>query len=1198
MSGDEGHGGGGGAGERTETPRAKPRPLITPEPFNGTGSFNDWVDHFEGVAAVNEWDDAAKLLWMRVRLVGRAQTAYGRLPETSKGDYDSLKKALKERFEPDSKKELYLSEFSTRKRKTGEGWAEYADELRVLADRAFPDLDEKARERLALNQYLSQLDNPQVAFNVKQKRPDKLVDAVSTTLEMESYLLPRSHKVASVDMLESQVVAAVQSKQDAMMEMLQTMMERLDRLEKQVPHANPPPSTRVNRPNTVICHKCGQAGHFARGCASSQRTNRPASENTVATVPKNCNFVISGTMNGIPTKYFLDTGAAVTLLRKDKWDSLLSASTSLKPWTGRPLVGVAGNPLEVWGTAFVDIEIAGEHFHTQIVVASALTAEAILGGDFLRDNQCALEIGQRRLSFGGRGVAITMDDTSAEPVIVQARVTLDETVHIPAFSEKEVPARINKQLREGAWVLEGDRSGRLPVSVANALVNVTSHYVPVRMINTQCEPVVVFKGTKVGVVEEAALPSPVAAVEPGIPTNDNISTKKQEMLQRMAENCTMSEELTPEQREQFYLLLLANADVFADDDHPGRTSLIKHRIDTGNSPPVRQPVRRVSPHKREEASCLLKDMLDKKIIQPSRSPWASPIVLVPKKDGSVRFCIDYRKVNAATRRDAYPLPRIDDTLDTLAGARWFSTLDMVSGYWQVELEEGDKEKTAFCTQEGLFEFNVLPFGLCNGPATFQRLMDLVLTGLQWSSCLVYLDDVVVVGRSFEEHLLNLQNVFERLRQAGLKLKPKKCAFLKKEVVYLGHLVSREGISTDPSKIDKVANWSEPTSTKEVQQFLGFANYYRRFIQNFSQIAKPLHRLTERNCPFKWTPECQQSFDNLRVKLTTAPVLAYPDYSRPFILDTDASDSGIGAVLSQKDDEGQEHVVAFASRSLSKAERRYCVTRRELLAVVVFTQHFRPYLLGREFTLRTDHGSLTWLQSFRDPEGQLARWLEKLQQFNFNVVHRQGKSHQNADALSRLPCNQCGRTEQQVVMPISQASEDDAHQPEMRKLQQRDPDIDAVLKAKEKQAKPDTDQQKAQSLETRRLFQLWEQLVIRDGVLFRQWESPDGSKIVHQLVMPKSERETVVRDLHEGAVGCHLGESKVLEKLKERFYWPGHARDIKNWCQTCSACAQRKHPTPKNKAKLQTVCVMKMVATDILGPSPESEGIDYVQPSPY
>ena len=311
---------------------------------------------------------------------------------------------------------------------------------------------------------------------------------------------------------------------------------------------------------------------------------------------------------------------AVTLLRKDKWDALPLTTTPLKPWTGRPLVGAAGSPLEVWETTFVDIEIAGEHFHTQIVVASALTAEAILGGDFLGENQCSLEMGQRLLRFGNRGITITMDDRSSKPVIVQAQVTLCETVRIPAFSEREVPARIDKPLRDGVWVLEGDRSGRLPVSVANALVDVTSYDVPVRMINTCCEPVDVFKSAKVGTVEEATLPIPVAAVEPGTAGNEDISEQKQKMLRDMMEDCAASEELTPEQRDQFHLLLLANADVFSNDAHPCPTNLVKHRIDTGSSPPIRQPMRRVAPHKREEASRLLKDMLDRKIIQPSGSP--------------------------------------------------------------------------------------------------------------------------------------------------------------------------------------------------------------------------------------------------------------------------------------------------------------------------------------------------------------------------------------------------------------------------------------------------------------------------------------------------------------------------------------------------------------------------------------------------
>ena len=258
---------------------------------------------------------------------------------------------------------------------------------------------------------------------------------------------------------------------------------------------------------------------------------------------------------------------------------------------------------------------------------------------------------------------------------------------------------------------------------------------------------------------------------------------------------------------------------------------------------------------------------------------------------------DYRKVNSVTRKDAYPLPRIDDTLDTLAGSQLFSTLDLISGYWQVEVDSKDREKTAFCTPLGLFEFRVMPFGLCNAPATFQRLMDLVLAGLQWTSCLVYLDDVIIVGKTFEEHLLHLREVLIRLREAGLKLQPSKCSFCQKKVEFLGHIVSDKGVATDPAKTAQVAKWPTPSSQKEVQQFLGLASYYRRFVKDFATIAKPLHRLTEKTMDFKWTSECQSAFEELRRNLTAAPILAFPDFEKPFILDTDASDFGVGAVLS-------------------------------------------------------------------------------------------------------------------------------------------------------------------------------------------------------------------------------------------------------------------------------------------------------------
>ena len=405
-------------------------------------------------------------------------------------------------------------------------------------------------------------------------------------------------------------------------------------------------------------------------------------------------------------------------------------------------------------------------------------------------------------------------------------------------------------------------------------------------------------------------------------------------------------------------------------------------------------------------------------------------------------------------------------------------------------------------------------------------MDLVLAGLQMSQCLVYIDDVIVVGRTFDEHLCNLREVFERVRGAGLKLKPSKCAFLQERVFYLGHEVSRKGVATDPTKINQVAHWPVPQSTKDEQKFLGLASYYRRFVRNFASIAKPLHQLTEKTATFEWTVECQEAFAELRHKLCTAPVLAFPDFTKPFILDTDASNTGIGGVLSQLDEQGQEHVIAFASRTLSKSERRYCVTRRELLAVVVFTQQFRPYLLGREFTLRTDHGSLSWLQSFKEPEGQLARWLEKLQEFHFRIVHRPGKKHANADAMSRRPCDQCGRLDDDAlgshsladmggesivaVSPIFMDTSPvgDGTPAKLRQLQLDDPSIRFVLEAKEADKRPVEDVIKAKGIEVRKLVQIWDQLVVSNGVLRRRFEDVEGKTAVCQWVVPKEHRKEI------------------------------------------------------------------------------------------
>ena len=293
--------------------------------------------------------------------------------------------------------------------------------------------------------------------------------------------------------------------------------------------------------------------------------------------------------------------------------------------------------------------------------------------------------------------------------------------------------------------------------------------------------------------------------------------------------------------------------------------------------------------------------------------------------------------------------------------------------------------------------------------TFERLMETVLAGLHWQICLIYLDDVIVIGKTFEDMIKNLSVIFERLQQAGLKLKARKCKLFGKSVEFLGHIITETGVETDPSKTRCIENWPTPKTAKEVRAFIGLCSYYRRFVYRFAEIAKPLHKLTEKNQPFVWTEECSMSFQALKKKLVEAPVLIHPDFT---------SDLSIGAVLSQDTEDG-ECVIAYASRTLSKSERRYCVTRKEMLALVYFVKYFRHYLYGRQFTIRTDHGSLRWLMNFKNPEGQVARWLKFLSSFDMKIEHRPGRSHRNADGVSRIPCRQCGQ--------------DDVEEPEESKL---------------------------------------------------------------------------------------------------------------------------------------------------------------------
>ena len=459
--------------------------------------------------------------------------------------------------------------------------------------------------------------------------------------------------------------------------------------------------------------------------------------------------------------------------------------------------------------------------------------------------------------------------------------------------------------------------------------------------------------------------------------------------------------LTAPQARRVLAVLLKYVNVFAATDLDiGRFTALVHYVKTGKAFPIKQGMRRTPLGFEGEEKKTIDSMLDAGVIEPSRSEWASPPVLVRKKDGSWRYCIDYRSVNNVTVKDAYPLPLIEECIDSLAGKKWFCTLDMNSGYWQIPVAAEDKEKTAFLTRYGLYQFTRMPFGLSNSPATFQRAMHMVLNGLIWERVIVYLDDINVMGATVEETLDHLEVVLQRFQEFGLKLKPRKCALFLSEAKFLGRLATREGVHVTDEHIKSVREWPVPKSKKELQQFLGFLNYHRGFIQGLAGMSAPLYELTGLRVEWKWTEEHQKAFELLKGVMTSPPVLGYPNSSDLFILDTDASDYAIGAALSQVQD-AREVPISFASKALNAKQRQYCTTRKELLAVVVFVQHYEHYLLGRPFLIRTDHASLAWLMRFKRIGGQLCRWLEYLARFSYSIQHRSGQKHSNADGLSRI-----------------------------------------------------------------------------------------------------------------------------------------------------------------------------------------------------
>ncbi|GFW99814.1 retrovirus-related Pol polyprotein from transposon 412 [Trichonephila clavipes] len=1119
------------------------KPSIKLSTYDGKSSWQVYKTQFSIVADANQWDSQTKACQLAASLRADAADILQTLPETQRLDFDALVNALELRFGEKCVKDYSRLQLKSRQQKVSETLQELATDVERLSHLAFSDCPTEVREVLALQHFIDGVRDPEIQKALRMADLKDLKGALVFAMKFEA-----AQQATRKDRHPIRAVNESDTSNSSVERLERQMRSFMNRVESLM-------SQKADGKKTLKCWTCGREGHLQRSCRARQgaETNS-ASRKEVSEKLINGHLVgrrlpdfgkphfqvcqistkstgengifIMGHVNELPCNMIIDTGANVSIIRND----LAQKLTEKLIWTLPRVVlqTVTGKKIDIHGKLKVKIKFGDTTYQHAVYVAD-IADPFILGLDFLKEHGFTLDFNKNELRSIHEEVTIFKIEHGTESI---RQVTANENITIPPRTEIIVPGYIGNDVSFNSGLIGSAENKANGLLIASTLVDLSRKTIPVRICNVTEKPRVFQKG------EVLATCSPVTCVCKS--SSLLLSNSPQQLTPDLLENA----ELSPKQKSSAERLFQEFEDVFSRNSSDiGHTTVTQHRIDTADHPPIKQHPRRLPFAKQEEVGTLLREMQENDIIEPSSSPWASPIVLVRKKDGSTRFCVDYRKLNDVTKKDSYPLPRIDDTLDTLSGHKWFSTLDLKSGYWQVEIHPEDREK-----QHSL-------------PAKDYGSS---------KSCR---------GRTFEEHLQNIRKVLSKLSDANLKLNPSKCKFFQKEVNYLGHIISAEGVRTDPEKVFAVKNWKRPENLRELRSFLGLCTYYRKFVKGFSNIARPLHKLTESKQKFQWTKECEDSFLQLKEALTSSPILIYPQPDKPFILDTDASNKSVGAVLSQEID-GQERVVAYWSKCLSKPERNYCVTRKELLAIVKAIEHFHHYVYGQKFLLRTDHASLTWLMNFRNTEGQVARWIQRLNEYYFDIRHRKGSSHGNADALSRRPCPEncrhCSRVETKYDYAIRQITTSTATPPDpwsdekVREDQMADPDIKPLIEFMESSSnKPSWQDISAYSPTTKQYWALWNSLHLRNGVLYRKFESEDGKTFRWQLVLPRSRIPEVLKELHGSPTGGHFGVMKTLHRVRERFCWG----------------------KPRKLHRYNVGAPFERIAFDILGPLPRTASVN-------
>lgn len=816
--------------------------------------------------------------------------------------------------------------------------------------------------------------------------------------------------------------------------------------------------------------------------------------------------------NNVNCLALVDTGATVSCISQAMMNEM---KVECKGSEVRGLSAVNGSVLKVMGKCDIIFGLEEFLFRQEFIIVNNLSCNIILGQDFLVKNRACIDFGNYWLSFP------------------QGKINF---FHPKILKQKNEIEFVSKQNGGNTSLNEqtvSDMSGgdmRQSIDFVDWEILSKSDYVYFSTLPDLCE----------------------------------FSWQENKQF-------NINEELVPKERQALESLLSNNVDRFAfSNEQLGRSTVVPVDIKTIDEEPVHCHPYRVSSVQREIIDKQVEEMLKLGVIRESTSPYAAPVVLVKKPDDSWRFCIDYRKLNKKICRDSYPIPRIDDIVNNLSGARYFAELDLNSGYWQTEITEGG-HKTAFVTSTGLYEFNVVPFGLATSQAVFQRMMDKVLGSLKFKGVMVYVDNIVCYSKTFTGFMEVLQEVFRRFREANLTFKPSKCKFGFQEIEVLGYRISSLGIKPSENKLRAMQDVSAPTSAKDVKRLLGLFSYYRKFVPDFARITLPFTKLLKKGVKFHWDSKLQDSFDHIKKLMCSSPILSYfsNDKSNTVRLYVDASNEAIGSVLMQGKSEMSP--IAYASRKLTDAEKRYSTTEKECLSLVWALRYFRHYLWGLKFQVVTDHRALCWLQEKRDMSGRLARWALAIQEWDFDIVHCSGKSNVVADFLSRNPLIDVASQQEKEIGLASDG------------LEIFSIDVGSLR-----------EDQTNDSFCSRWISRIRERprsghggFVIKNGFLYKNVHR-NGERC-EVLVLPRTLFQNVMNELHDEAwTGGHLGLAKTLKRFRSRYFMPYAEREIERYVASCGPCQERK--VVKNIAELtpiQVSNIFEKVGVDVLGPFPRS-----------